>query len=92
MLSVPNLTMSASYTLTVFTTKGGVTVDGQTVGPLTLSLDAMDAGSTETGKSWTSLTSNLVNRDDLGPFRLGFLEAVVRIADWLASDTTEARS
>ncbi len=69
-----------------------VTIDGQTVGPLTLSLDAMDAGSTETGKSWTSLTSGLVIRDDLGPFRLGFLEAIVRIADWLASDTTEVRS
>jgi CRISPR-associated endonuclease/helicase Cas3 len=36
--------------------------------------------------SW--LERMLALRDDpaLGPFRLAFLEAAVRIADWLASD------
>lgn len=67
-----------------------VTVDGQVVGPMTLDLMVMGAGGTPTGPSWTSMAQALVDRTDLGPFRLGFLEAIVRVADWRASAMTEA--
>lgn len=36
--------------------------------------------------SWTARVLVLRDRADLGPFRLGFLEALVRIADWRASE------
>lgn len=39
--------------------------------------------------SWTAMALALRDREDLGVFRLGFLEAVVRTADWRAS-TEEA--
>jgi CRISPR-associated endonuclease/helicase Cas3 len=45
-----------------------------------LSLGAMDGSTT-----WTQRALALLGRDDLGPFRLGYLEAVVRLADWRAS-------
>jgi CRISPR-associated endonuclease/helicase Cas3 len=35
--------------------------------------------------SWTSRVLRLRDRDDLGPFRLAFLEALVRMGDWRAS-------
>lgn len=38
------------------------------------------------GQSWAQMTAALRDRADLGPFRLAYLEAVVRIADWRASD------
>lgn len=52
------------------------------VGPLTLTLDAMELGASP---SWIALTHELRDRPDLGPFRLAYLEALVRIADWRAS-------
>lgn len=39
----------------------------------------------ETGGSWTAQAHALRDRDDLGPFRLAYLEALVRIADWRSS-------
>jgi CRISPR-associated endonuclease/helicase Cas3 len=42
------------------------------------------AGAAETG-SWAARTAALRDRPDLGPFRLAYLEALVRIADWRAS-------
>lgn len=39
----------------------------------------------ETMTSWTRTALALRDRPDLGPFRLAFLEAVVRLADWEAS-------
>lgn len=63
-------------------------VDGETVGPFPLSLDPMSAGTAD-GPSWAERTSRLVARPDLGPFRLGYLEAIVRIADWRVSKLTE---
>jgi CRISPR-associated endonuclease/helicase Cas3 len=37
------------------------------------------------GPSWTARATSLRDRSDLGVFRLGFLEAIVRLADWRAS-------
>lgn len=60
---------------------------GEVVGPLALDLSCMQLGP----ESW--LERMLALRDDqsLGPFRLAFLESMVRIADWRASDKEERR-
>lgn len=42
--------------------------------------------------AWLERTLRLRDRADLGPFRLAFLEAVVRVADWRASATPGAGS
>lgn len=39
------------------------------------------------GISWTNMAVGLRDRADLGPFRLAYLEALVRVADWRASAT-----
>jgi CRISPR-associated endonuclease/helicase Cas3 len=52
--------------------------------PTTLNLSLMEVGGDGQGRpSW--LQRSLRLRDQLGPFRLAFLEALVRIADWRAS-------
>lgn len=51
-------------------------------------LGAAPAGGLEVAKSateWSRVALALRDRSDLGPFRLAFLEAVVRLADWEAS-------
>jgi CRISPR-associated endonuclease/helicase Cas3 len=65
-------------------------VDGETLPALdtphgrlpatTLALDVLDAQ-----PSWTSRACALRDDPALGPFRLAFLEALVRVADWRAS-------
>jgi CRISPR-associated endonuclease/helicase Cas3 len=61
-------------------------VPGGWLPPCTLSLAAGVLGQGENGEpSWTKRALRLLHRDDLGPFCLGFLEAVVRLADWQAS-------
>lgn len=51
-----------------------------------LDLGAIALGRTADDRpSWTSRALALRDAPDLGPFRLGFLEAVVRLADWRAS-------
>jgi CRISPR-associated endonuclease/helicase Cas3 len=52
---------------------------------VTLNLSPMILGAGELGPSWIERTINL--RDRLGPFRLAFLETILRIADWRASAT-----
>ncbi len=52
------------------------------LGPARLSLGPTSLGGSD---SWLQLTTGLRDRCDLGPFRLGFLEALVRLADWQAS-------
>lgn len=47
---------------------------------LTVHLDRLRSGS---GGSWTRITQDLLSR--YGPFKLAYLEAVVRVADWRAS-------
>lgn len=52
-----------------------------------LSLEPVRLGRTPGGDpSWAELALGLRDRGDLGPFRLAFLEAVVRLADWRSSE------
>ena len=55
----------------------------------TLSLAPMGLGADDGRRSWSEVMLGLVTRTDLGPFRLGFLEALVRLADWRASARSE---
>jgi CRISPR-associated endonuclease/helicase Cas3 len=51
-----------------------------------LDLSVMRLGKSATGApSWSERMLPLRDRADLGPFRLGYLEATVRMADWRAS-------
>jgi CRISPR-associated endonuclease/helicase Cas3 len=51
---------------------------------LTLDLGLMELGEDERGRpSWSARTQELLAR--LGPFRLAYLEALLRAADWRAS-------
>ena len=59
--------------------------DGRVVPPSVMRLDAFQLGSSAVGDSWQTRTQRLLLREDLGPFRLGFLEAFVRAADARAS-------
>jgi CRISPR-associated endonuclease/helicase Cas3 len=50
-----------------------------------LSLALMEMGEDERGRpSWTARTQALLHRH--GPFLMAYLEALVRMADWRASD------
>lgn len=57
--------------------------DGRDVPATTLHLDVMQLGESTQGLSWTARTQRLLQQH--GPFRLAWLEALVRIADWRAS-------
>jgi CRISPR-associated endonuclease/helicase Cas3 len=57
--------------------------DGEIVPATTLHLDLMQLGEGLQGPSWTTRTQRLLKH--LGPFRLAWLEALVRIADWRAT-------
>lgn len=60
--------------------------DGVGVAPTTLSLGYMELGfDPVTGASWAERMLTLRDRTDLGPFRLGFLEALIKCADERAS-------
>jgi CRISPR-associated endonuclease/helicase Cas3 len=61
-----------------------VAVNGLSVPPVTLRLDLMEVGEGQMGASWTARTARLLDR--WGPFRLAWLETMVRQADWRASD------
>jgi CRISPR-associated endonuclease/helicase Cas3 len=60
---------------------------GTEISETTLDLTYMDLGHGPKGASW--LARMLALRDDVevGPFRLAFLEALLRVADWRASTT-----
>jgi CRISPR-associated endonuclease/helicase Cas3 len=57
--------------------------DGEVVPETTLQLDLMQLGEGAQGSSWTTRTQRLLKQH--GPFRLGWMETVVRISDWRAS-------
>lgn len=57
-----------------------------TIAPATIDLSIMEMGDGAAGPSWGERALRLRDRQDLGPFRLGFLEAIVRAADWKASE------
>jgi len=66
-----------------------LTLDGGDALPATaLRLHLMELGNGPQGPSWTARTQGLVAR--LGPFRLAWLETLVRIADWRASRAEQA--
>lgn len=67
----------------------GGTFAGVTVPEAQLSLDVMALGSE---RSWVARAVTLRDREDLGPFRLAFLEALLRVADWRVSASYEAPS
>ena len=57
--------------------------DGESTAEVTLKLALMELGEGEQGHSWTTRILDLL--DQHGPFRLAWLETLVRIADWRAS-------
>jgi CRISPR-associated endonuclease/helicase Cas3 len=57
--------------------------DGEQTDELSLNLAIMELGLGEMGRSWTERVQHLLEAH--GPFRLAWLEALVRIADWKAS-------
>jgi len=65
------------------------TVDGLSIPDTALALDVMELGGGATGRSWATRTLELLER--YGPFRLAFLEALVRIADWRASEAEQKK-
>ena len=52
-----------------------------------LELDLMQLGEGPCGPSWSARTQELLK--EYGPFRLAWMEALVRIADWRASEAEE---
>ena len=64
-----------------------VELQGDKVVPETrLKLDSMELGLTGEGDSpWLERMIRLRDMNELGPFRLGYLEAITRISDWRAS-------
>ncbi len=50
-----------------------------------LDLSLMEFGTGPRGESWTQGVLRLLHHEDLGPFRLAYLESLLRIADWKAS-------
>lgn len=57
--------------------------DGEHSAETLLKLALMEIGEGEQGPSWTERTLKLL--DEHGPFRLAWLETLVRLADWRAS-------
>lgn len=63
-----------------------VKLPGEELAATRLDLSSMRFGRADDGSpSWTERALALRDRSDLGPFRLGFLEALVRVADWNVS-------
>lgn len=59
--------------------------DGCEIPASVMDLSVMAMGEREGRPSWSARVLDLRDRPDMGPFRLGYLEAVVRLADWAAS-------
>jgi CRISPR-associated endonuclease/helicase Cas3 len=61
----------------------------ETVPATRLRLDLMELGEGAMGPSWTARTQQLL--DTYGPFRLAWLEALMRVADWRASGAEQKK-
>ncbi|ACV68906.1 type I-G CRISPR-associated helicase/endonuclease Cas3g [Desulfohalobium retbaense] len=59
--------------------------NGTVMSETTLDLSVMELGEGAKGPSWLSRTLKLRDSQRLGPFKLAYLEALLRIADWRAS-------
>jgi CRISPR-associated endonuclease/helicase Cas3 len=60
---------------------------GVTAPAVDLSLEAMELGMGSNGQpSWAERVLRLCDDPQLGIFRIGFLEAILRAADWRASE------
>ena len=66
-------------------TVGPLSVLGFDLPETTCSLEIAEFGGSGRDRSWTDRALELRDRGDLGPFRLAYLEGVVRLADWHAS-------
>ena len=58
-------------------------LDNERILETELKLSLMEIGEGEQGRSWTARTLSLL--EEFGPFRLAWLETLVRLADWRAS-------
>lgn len=54
-----------------------------------LDLDLMQLGQGRCGASWSARTQKVLSDQKMGPFRLAWIEALLRIADWRASNAEE---
>jgi CRISPR-associated endonuclease/helicase Cas3 len=66
-----------------------VTVDGLSLPNVDLDLRPLRMGDTDAGASWASRMLRLRDHPALGPFRVAHLEALLRAADWRASEREE---
>lgn len=66
-----------------------VALNGVSLPETVLRLDVMELGEGAMGPSWMARTRRLLR--ELGPFRLAWLETLVRVADWRASAAARQR-
>ncbi|MCX5903357.1 MAG: CRISPR-associated helicase/endonuclease Cas3, partial [Proteobacteria bacterium] len=62
---------------------------GTTLLETVLDLSCMEFGEGQSGPSWLGRMIALRDDNTLGPFRIAFLEALLRVADWRASQALE---
>ena len=58
---------------------------GTIMAEMVLDLSPMEVGRGSHGPSWIARVTAMRDSHDLGPFRLAYLEALLRVADWRAS-------
>lgn len=66
-----------------------ITLDDLSLAELELRLDPLRMGDGPDGASWAARMLRLVDHPALGPFRMAHLEALLRVADWRASEREE---
>lgn len=63
--------------------------DGTTLPETPLNLSLVELGNSPSGPSWLARTLTLRDDPELGPFRIAYLEVLLRVADWRASARKE---
>jgi len=58
----------------------------ESISPVELDLSFMQMGGGPKGESWLARMLYLRDNADIGPFRLAYLETLLRVADWRASE------